>query len=83
MTHLDALFLLVESYRASQNIAEATLSTRLFSDGKRLGAIRAGSDVGVRRLDAAINWFSANWPEGAEWPAAVPRPEPAIKEAAE
>ncbi len=83
MTHLDALFLLVDRYRASQNIAEATLSTRLFSDGKRLGAIRAGSDVGVRRLNAALTWFSDNWPEGAEWPASVPRPQPSVKEPAE
>lgn len=63
-------------------IAEPTLSTRLFNDGKRIGAIRAGSDVGARRLALAMSWLSQNWPDGAEWPTDVARP-PAPQEAAE
>jgi hypothetical protein len=43
-------------------IREATLSTRMLGDGKRLAAIRRGKDIGVRRLEAAVDWIAANWP---------------------
>lgn len=74
MDHLKHLFLLADAYRAVDRIAEATLSTRIFADGKRLAAIRNGSDIGVRRLQEAVRWFATHWPEDADWPSDVPRP---------
>jgi hypothetical protein len=83
MTQLEHFFLLVEAYCSATGAAEATLSGKIFSDGKRIAAIRNGSDVGVRRMAIAICWFSEHWPEGAEWPACVPRPILSVAEAAE
>lgn len=76
MDAIASLLRLADAYCAATGIAEATLSSRCFSDGKRLGAIRAGSDVGARRLARAVQWCSDNWPAGAAWPADIPRPFP-------
>lgn len=75
MDAIAHLFRICTSYSAATGLSEATISTRLFRDGKGLSRIRAGGDIGTRRLRRALEWFSANWPEGAEWPAGVPRPD--------
>lgn len=82
MTSIDSLMTLVDTFCAATGLAEATLSTRVMKDGKRLEAIRAGKDIGTRRLAEAIQWFSDNWPEDAEWPCSIVRPAPAPREQA-
>jgi hypothetical protein len=74
MKHLDAFFSLVEAFCIASGHAEATLSGKVFSDGKRIAALRSGSDIGVRRLSRAIEWLSDNWPPNASWPEDVYRP---------
>lgn len=74
MKIIDTLLLVSDAFCASTGIAEATLSSRVFNDGKRLAAVRAGKDIGARRVERAMRWFSENWPEGADWPLLVPRP---------
>lgn len=32
--------------------------------------------ITVRTYDRATQWFSDNWPDGAEWPASIARPAP-------
>jgi hypothetical protein len=46
----------------------------LFNDGKRIGLLRRGGDIGSRRLQEALQWLSDHWPAGAEWPSDIPRP---------
>jgi hypothetical protein len=74
---LDHFLSLVDAYRKATGLAEATISTRVMKDGKRLRELRAGRDIGVRRLEEAITWFSDHWPKDAPWPADIPRPEKA------
>jgi hypothetical protein len=85
MNAINALFAVIETFAAARGISEARISTLVFRDGKRIDAIRRGADVGSRTLMRAMKWFSANWPEGAVWPADVPRPSPStpLDEAAE
>lgn len=83
MDTVATIFRLSDLYCAHRGCAEATLSTRLFGDGKRLGAIRSGSDVGVRRAHRALAWFAANWPADLKWPDDIVRPAAAPSEAAE
>lgn len=71
---ISHLFTLVDAYRATIGISEATLSTRVLGDGKRLAAIRGGRDIGVRTYARVLAWFAAHWPEGLAWPADIPRP---------
>ncbi|MDP8249599.1 hypothetical protein [Pseudochrobactrum saccharolyticum] len=74
MNTVDAFLSLIDEYCASVKLAEATVSSRLFNDGKRIASIRAGSDIGVRRLNAAIWWLSEHWPPETNWPSELPRP---------
>jgi hypothetical protein len=76
MDAIAQLLRLAERYCAATGLAEATVSSRCFTDGKRLAALRGGSEIGARRLGRALEWFSANWPDGADWPGDIPRPEP-------
>ena len=55
MSHIDTLLLLADHYCLAEGIAPATLSTRLFNDGKRIGVLRGGGDavvVGCREARA-------------------------------
>lgn len=80
MTEIAHLLGLADAFIAATSIKEVTLSHRVFGDSKKLTAIRNGADITVGRFNAAIEWFAANWPEGAVWPDGVARPE-ASKEA--
>lgn len=53
MNHLATFLADCDAVASRMGIARATLATRLFSDGKRLDALAAGADVGVRRLERA------------------------------
>lgn len=74
MINIAHLIKVADAYGAAEQVEEKTVSSRVFQDSKKLGAIRAGSDITVGRYNAAIIWFDANWPDGAEWPHDVLRP---------
>jgi hypothetical protein len=78
-----AFMKVIDGYCAAAGLAEATVSTRVFNDGKRITEVRAGADIGMRRVEKAIQWFSDNWPENTPWPEGVYRPVPTILEAAQ
>src|SRR5262245_42019730 len=53
------------------------VSTLVFKDGKVLTRLATGNaTITVRRLERALAWFSDRWPDDAEWPSDVSRPEP-------
>ena len=58
------------------------ISTKIFNDGKTLARVADGGDVTTGSFERARQWFSDNWPEGADWPNSVARPAPAKSEAA-
>jgi hypothetical protein len=67
---------LVDLYCQARGISEARASTIILNGGSRIGAIRSGSsDIGAKRLEAAVQWLSDNWPDDlADWPNDIPRP---------
>lgn len=77
------LLTLSDDYARFTKVGEKTVSSRVFGDGKKMGALRRGADITVSRYNLALQWFSNNWPDGVEWPAAVNRPAPEKLEAAE
>jgi hypothetical protein len=85
MIDITALLTLSDAYQAATGVPETTVSHRLFNDTKKLALMRVGADITVGRFNHALLWFSANWPEGCDWPDGVARPEPAVQspEAAE
>ena len=74
MTEIAHLLTLADAFIAATSVKEVTLSHRVFGDSKKLAAIRSGADITLGRFNAALEWFSANWPEGAEWPEGIARP---------
>ena len=74
MLQIAHLIALADEYQRACPIEDKTLSFRIFGDSKKLTALRGTSDLLTGRYNAAIAWFSANWPEKAKWPAEVARP---------
>ena len=75
MNQITELLSIVDAYMVATGRKETTVSTTVFNDGKKLTSLRDGTaDIGTRRYNSAIVWFSANWPASAVWPAGVSRP---------
>lgn len=74
MEPLTNLLALATAYAAHTGLSESTVSRLVLKNGSRLRELREGGDIGVRRVDAGLTWFSAHWPDGVDWPAGVPRP---------
>src|SRR5262245_35985067 len=71
---IDQFVRIVSAYARGRRLAEATVATGLLNDGKGIKRLRLGCDIGVRKVEEKVLWLSANWPDGASWPADVPRP---------
>ena len=80
MSATEPLLRVADAYREAEGLADKTVSSRVFKDSKKLGAMREGADITMTRFAEAMEWFSRNWPDGAEWPEGVDRPQ--IAEAA-
>lgn len=74
MQQIADLLSLADAYKSALGIEDTTVSARVFNDSKKLGAMRCGADITVGRLNSALQWFDANWPENATWPGHVNRP---------
>ncbi|WP_246725535.1 hypothetical protein [Beijerinckia sp. L45] len=75
MSAFHDLFVLADAYADATGLAEGTVSDRVLKGGNRLRDLRAGKgDIGIRRLEQAIKWFSNHWPEGVDWPDTIDRP---------
>lgn len=75
MNQITELLSIVDAYMNATGRKETTVSTSVFNDGKKLTGLRAGTaDIGTRRYNSALVWFSENWPQGAAWPDGVMRP---------
>ena len=80
MNLLAALQTLATAYMASTGSSLGSVSTRMFSDSKRLDRAFTGkAQLTLRSFEAAMIWFSANWPADTTWPAEIARPQPEDK----
>ena len=76
MRFVDQLLAACDAYCDATGMKRSRLSTLLFSRGTKLDDIALrGGDLVTGNFQAAMSWLSQNWPEGAEWPDAVPRPD--------
>lgn len=74
MSAIDHLLRVAAEYQRAAGLETSTASWRIFGDTKKLQSIRDGNDIQVKRLEKAMRWLSANWPDGATWPDEVARP---------
>lgn len=77
MQLLDQLSLVANTYCAAVGLSRARVATIIFDHGAKFDLIDQGRDINTRTFEKALSWFSANWPAGLDWPADVPRPQPA------
>lgn len=64
------------AYSGAVGLSESRVSTLVFRAGHRIPNLRKGSDAKSGTLEAGLQWFSDNWPEGVPWPCDVLRPAP-------
>jgi len=76
MTLVEEIITVSKAYGTARGISLGRVSMLAFGDGNLLKRLESGSDLTTRRLEGAMRWFSANWPENGEWPDDVPRPAP-------
>lgn len=78
----QSLVAVSDAYAASRGLARATVSAQVLNRGATLDRLADGkADLTTGTFEQAMRWFSANWPDGAEWPENVARPSPAIEAA--
>lgn len=75
MIEIAHLLALADEYQRICPMADATLSTLLFNDGKKLTALKADKDLHTKRFNISVQWFSDHWPDGAVWPEGIARPQ--------
>lgn len=75
MMHIADLLALADEYLRVDPVEDKTLSSRVFADSKKLASLRSTGDITTTRFNAAVQWFSDNWPEGAVWPKGIARPK--------
>lgn len=63
-----------DAYCAAKQQSISTVAQRVLGDWRFFDRAENGKTFTARKYDAAMAWFSTNWPEGAAWPAGVPRP---------
>lgn len=69
------LLAVAAAYCEATGVSLSTAGRRAFAESKLLVNLSSGiSSPTLKRADAALDWFSLHWPDGAEWPATVPRP---------
>lgn len=68
LTLRQSLFAAIERFAAATDRGASAVATEIFNDGKRWAVLTAGGDLTTRTFEAAMQWLSDNWPEGADWP---------------
>lgn len=83
MIFSDQLVAVATAYCLAAQVPLARVSMHALGDRRLLPGLVADSlTLTLRRADRALCWFSDHWPDGAQWPASVPRPAPSAGEAA-
>lgn len=71
----DQMLAVAAAYCEATGLSLSTAGSRAFAESKLLVNLSAGvSSPTLKRADAALAWFSRHWPDGVDWPPAVPRP---------
>ncbi|RCL03073.1 MAG: hypothetical protein JSC189_000400 [Candidatus Tokpelaia sp. JSC189] len=80
MIKISHLLKIIDVYRSSTGLADSSISTYVFNDGKKIRDLRKGAEISVRRFNNAFHWFSDHWPCDVEWPDEVERPVGSVED---
>lgn len=81
MSRTQELLTLCTEAETAFGLTHWALSYRIFKRGDFFDRLRKVTPKQKRPVstsadnaDKAVKWFSENWPDGASWPAGIPRP---------
>ena len=75
--HVAHLIRVAEVFASARGISLARVATLVRNDGKFFARLARGATCTLRTYDDTLQWFADHWPDGAVWPADVPRPRKA------
>lgn len=66
-------------YGAARSLELSTVARQALGDWRFFQRLEDSDRASftIRKYDAAVSWFAGRWPDDAEWPHDVPRPEQA------
>jgi hypothetical protein len=70
----DELLKVARAYRLATGYSLVTIGRRSCNNDKIYKRIADGGGALTLSIERATDWFIANWPADAAWPAGVPRP---------
>lgn len=62
-------------YCELSGLKRSTVSTYAAGDGKFFDRVDRGRSFQIGTYNRVVAWFSDRWPEDAEWPAGISRPD--------
>lgn len=72
----ESLLRTATAYAGAKNISLSTVARLAAGDWRYFDRLSLdGVSFTARKYDDVMEWFSANWPEGAQWPEGVQRPQ--------
>lgn len=75
MTLREQLIKVSDIYATARGVGRQRVSTLVLNRGSTLDRLASGAaDVTTGTYEAALLWFSRNWPAEVEWPLGVYRP---------
>lgn len=70
------LIRLAEAMESGRYMTASAISNRVMGGGTFFARMqKPGTGCSLKSYVAFLNWFSANWPAGVDWPADIPRPD--------
>ena len=64
-------------YRDATGRSEARISDLACANPYLFKRLRANKGCTIATYNRVLAWFSDHWPDGVQWPAEIPRPQPA------
>lgn len=78
------LLIVADVFVAATGRGRGSLSKAIFDRGGHFEDLATGArDLSTGTFERAMQWFSDNWPDGADWPDGIGRPQATQAEAAE
>lgn len=74
MDHRKHLLDLIDAYAEAKKLSPSRVTTIVMNSGSVYRSLKEGKDLTVGRLEAAVRWFDANWPDDLPWPEGLARP---------
>ncbi len=78
----NRLAALCKTFARRKQLSLSTVSRLATGSGETIARLERGGAITTRRCERAVRYLAAHWPEDLDWPADIPRPQPAAEEAA-